>query len=87
MAAKLRPDLIILDVTMPVMGGLEAARELQKILPNVPVLIFSMHESRQLLDEAKRVGARGYVTKSQAGSRLLDAVKALSDGATFFGLA
>lgn len=83
-ARKLSPDLIVLDVTMPVMGGLEAAKQIHKMLPETPILIFSMHESQQLVDEAKRVGARGYVTKSQAGSKLLQAVNALSHGRTFF---
>jgi DNA-binding NarL/FixJ family response regulator len=83
-ARELKPDLVILDVTMPVLGGLEAAVQILKILPSVPILFFSMHESRQLMEEAQRIGARGYVTKGDAGENLLDAVQALSKGKTFF---
>jgi DNA-binding NarL/FixJ family response regulator len=83
-AAELKPDLVILDVTMPILGGLEAAAQIIKILPRVPILIFSMHESRQLLEEAQRIGARGYVTKGEAGDDLLNAVQALLQGGTFF---
>jgi DNA-binding NarL/FixJ family response regulator len=83
-AAELKPDLVILDVTMPVLGGLEAAVQILKILPKVPILIFSMHESRQLREEAQRIGARGYVTKGEAGDHLMNAVEALLQGGTFF---
>jgi DNA-binding NarL/FixJ family response regulator len=84
-AVQLRPDLVILDLTMPVMGGLEAARELRKILPDIPVLVYSMHESDQLIQESKRVGVRGYVSKSEISKALPAAVNALVvHKATFF---
>ena len=84
-AAQLRPDLVILDLTMPVMGGLEAARELRKILPDIPLLVYSMHESDQLIQESKRVGVRGFVSKSEISEALAAAVNALVvQKATFF---
>ncbi len=83
-AIALKPDLIILDITMPLLSGFDAAREIRKTLPHVPVLILSMHESNQLIEEAKKIGVQGYVTKTQVGATLLNAVDALGRKETFF---
>jgi DNA-binding NarL/FixJ family response regulator len=84
-AVELRPDIVILDLTMPLMGGFEAARELRKVLPDIPVLIYSMHESDQLIKESRRVGVRGFVSKSEISKALPEAVNALVvQKATFF---
>lgn len=83
-ANALKPDLIILDITMPVLSGFEAARELRKTMPLVPILILSMHESNQLIEEARKIGVRGYVTKTQVGSTLLQAVDSLLRNESFF---
>lgn len=83
-ARDLRPDLIILDVTMPVMNGFDAAREIGKILPHIPILILSMHESKQLVEEAKKLGVKGYVTKTQVGETLLRAVDTLLSNQEFY---
>lgn len=77
MAVDLNPDLIILDLTMPVMGGFAAAKELRRLLPAIPILFYSMHEGTQLMKEAKQAGARGFVSKNRISDTLLDALDAV----------
>jgi DNA-binding NarL/FixJ family response regulator len=74
MAVELKPDLIILDLTMPVMGGFAAAKELRQLLTKMHILFYSMHEGTQLIKEAKQAGARGFVSKSRISETLLDAL-------------
>jgi DNA-binding NarL/FixJ family response regulator len=83
-AQELKPDLIILDITMPVLNGIDAAEILRKTMPHVPILFLSMHQSRQIIAEAKRIGVRGYVKKSDAAATLLNAVDALLRNEPFF---
>jgi DNA-binding NarL/FixJ family response regulator len=83
-ALELRPDLIILDINMPILGGISAAKEIKARLPQVLILLFSMHQSNQLVREAKLLGVQGYINKSQAGAMLLNAVDAVSRMQTFF---
>jgi DNA-binding NarL/FixJ family response regulator len=79
----LGPDLIVLDFLMPGMDGLQAARELGKVVPDVPILMFTMHLSRQLVEEARNAGIRGAVAKSDAG-RIIEGVEALLRNEAFF---
>ena len=83
-AARLRPDIVILDIGMPVLNGLEAARQIRKNSPQCEVLILTMHESEQVVREVLAAGARGYLLKSDAGRDLVKAVEALSRHETFF---
>jgi len=83
-ALQLRPDLIILDITMPVLDGFSAAREIHKLLPSVGILLLSMHESASMVNVAKSSGARGYVAKSEGIARILKAVDAIAKNNTFF---
>lgn len=83
-ALELKPDLIILDISMPIVSGIDAAEMIRKTLPNVPILFLSMHQNRQIIAEAKRVGVQGYVKKSDAAATLLDAVDALLRNEPFF---
>jgi two-component system nitrate/nitrite response regulator NarL len=85
LANDLRPDAIIMDITMPVMSGLEAARQLTKSNNAAPILIFTMHESRSLADSVQETGARGFVFKSRAARDLIHALEILLNGGTYFG--
>jgi len=85
LAKQLRPDAIIMDVTMPVMGGLDAAREICKLGLGSKILIFTMHEAGNLSEVARKAGAHGFVFKSRATADLLIALEKLFGGGTFFG--
>ncbi|MFM8468396.1 MAG: response regulator [Limisphaerales bacterium] len=78
------PDVCVLDVTMPELNGLEAARQIKKLLPNVEILILTVHESEQVAAEVLKVGARGYILKSDAGRELVAAVKAVAAHKNYF---
>jgi two-component system nitrate/nitrite response regulator NarL len=80
----LNPDLVILDITMPELNGLDAARQIRSFAPNLPILILSVHKSRQVVEEAKKIGVRGYVTKGDAIQKLLLAVDTVLQDQTFF---
>ena len=84
MAQLLRPDLIILDITMPITNGLDAARTIKRILPDTPIVILSVHKSRQLMEEAQGIGVQGYVTKEEASQDLIKAAEAVLHEKTFF---
>jgi DNA-binding NarL/FixJ family response regulator len=78
-----RPDMCILDVGMPRMTGLQAAREIRAQLPDVRVLILSMHDDEHYLFEALKAGASGYVLKREADQDLVGAVRAVGRGEAF----
>ena len=84
LAANLKPDVVVLDLYMPELNGLEATRQIRQELPRTEVLIFTMHETEQLIHEVLAAGARGYVLKSDAGRHLVSAVEALSHHKPFF---
>ena len=83
-AFQLKPDLIIMDITMPLLSGFDASVKIRKALPDVHILILSMHDSQTVRQACKRVGAQGYVSKTKAGEILLRAVDLLMHGETFF---
>lgn len=84
LAQTLKPDIMILDITMPRMSGLEASSKMRKLGFVFPILIFTTHQSDRLALEVRRAGAQGYVLKSQAARNLVLAIdKLLADG-TFF---
>jgi DNA-binding NarL/FixJ family response regulator len=84
-ATLLEPDVLVLDVTMPVMSGLEAASRITRLGLPARVLIFTMHETKSLVMEVREVGAQGYVVKSQAARDLIVALDRILSGGTFFG--
>lgn len=73
--AELKPDLIVLDISMPVMGGLDAARLIRAADPNAKIVIFTMHESQQMKDEIARIGVQAHAVKSAPMKQLLDTIK------------
>lgn len=81
---ELRPDLIIMDINMPGLTGIDAAQQIRKENPTAKILFFSVHESAQTVREVVNAGAQGYVAKSRAGHDLVDAVRNVLDGGTFF---
>jgi DNA-binding NarL/FixJ family response regulator len=84
LATSLRPDIVLLDIGMPNLNGLEAARQILTISPEVAILILTMHDSDNVVREVLRAGARGYLLKSDAGRDLVAAVEALQLQRTFF---
>jgi CheY-like chemotaxis protein len=80
-AAELKPDLIVLDVTMPNLGGLDAAREILKSGNGVKIVVFTMHESRQIREETAAIGAHALAVKSAPLSALLTTIDSLLLGA------
>ena len=81
---KVKPDVVVLDVTMPELNGLEATRQILQAAPQTEVLILTMHESEQVAREVLAAGARGYLLKSDAARDLVSAVDALRQHRPFF---
>jgi len=81
---ELHPDVVIMDITMPNMSGLEASQEIARLQLPSRVLIFTMHESNSLAPSVQKAGAQGYVLKSRAARDLIDALERLLHDGTFF---
>lgn len=81
---ELRPDLLILDINMPGLSGIEAALQILRDDPDAKILFFTVHDSPQVIREISNLGARGYVSKSRAGNDLVDAVRAVLADKKFF---
>jgi DNA-binding NarL/FixJ family response regulator len=86
-ADSLQPDVVVLDVTMPRMNGLEACRQIRQRGSALEILFVTQHDSPQMMREALDAGARGYVVKSNAARDLLEAVEAVSQHREFTALA
>jgi DNA-binding NarL/FixJ family response regulator len=83
-ALELEPDIVILDINMPVLGGFAAAKELQRLRPQTPILFLTMNAGEAFVSEARKAGVQGFVAKDRAGEALVDAVKALLRNETYF---
>jgi DNA-binding NarL/FixJ family response regulator len=82
-AEALRPDVILLDIGLPKLNGIEAARQIRVIIPGSQIIFVSQESSAEVVTEALSFGARGYVLKVRAGSDLLVAIEAVLEGGQF----
>lgn len=84
LAKQLTPDIVVMDVTMPELNGLEATRQICKVRPSTEVLILTVHESEQLVGEVLAAGARGYILKGDTTRLLVAAIESISKHKPFF---
>ena len=84
LAIDLKPDIVVLDIGMPLLNGIETTRQIVRKVPSARVLILSMHADEPYVTQAIRAGASGYILKDSAGSDLINAVVAVSIGKSFF---
>jgi len=82
-AEEIQPDLVLLDISLPGISGIEAARRIRGVSPNSRIIFLSQHDSLQMVQDAVRVGGHGYVTKMDAGSDLLKAIRTVREGKRF----
>lgn len=83
-ATQFRPDLVILDIDMPQLNGLDATRQILKAIPNMPILLLSAYSTEEMIEKALEAGVRGYVLKTDAAKDFTSAVQALLQGRTYF---
>jgi two-component system, NarL family, response regulator NreC len=84
LAEQFHPDVAVLDLSMPLMNGIEAAREIRHISPATKIIILTMHTERLFILEGLRAGTRGFVMKTRSADELVNAVRQISRGGTFF---
>jgi len=84
MARKLRPDVVVMDIAMPTLNGLEATRQLRKELPSAKVLILSAHSDDAYVDSVTELGASGYLIKQTSAHFLAEAIREVQKGKVFF---
>lgn len=84
LALEHRPDVVVLDITMPEETGLKAAARVRELLPEARVLLLSMHDQGEYVREGMRIGTHGYLLKDSAGEELRAAIRAVHAGGTFF---
>ena len=84
MAKKLRPDVIVMDIAMPLLNGLEATRQIRKAIPGTKVLILSAHSDDAYVEQAAAIGAVGFLLKQTSSHILSEAIRAVQKGKTFF---
>jgi len=83
MVPKLKPDLVLMDIAMPNLNGFDAGEKLKKILPDVKLVFLTVNEDADMVTEAFRIGANGYLLKSSAASELFEAIDAILNSKTY----
>ena len=83
-AKRLLPDIVVLDIAMPMLNGFDAARQLRGLMPAVKIIFLTMNEDPDMAMEALRMGASGYLLKNSATTELLQAIQDVSHGRTYF---
>jgi DNA-binding NarL/FixJ family response regulator len=83
-AEAAQPDVVVLDIAMPNMSGIDAAQRISALLPHAGIVILSMHSDEGYVLRALKAGAKGYVLKDSAENDLIEAIKAVSEGKAFF---
>lgn len=78
------PDVVLMDISMPIMNGIEATKEICAVCANTKVAILSMHHTSEYVQRALQAGAHGYVLKDSAGAEVIAAVRALHEGKRYF---
>jgi DNA-binding NarL/FixJ family response regulator len=84
MTRDLRPEIVIMDIAMPLLNGLQATRQILKAFPTAKVLILSAHSDPMYVEEVVKIGAQGYLVKQSSGTILAHAIRELSKGKTYF---
>ena len=83
-AAELTPDVVLMDISMPVMNGMDAAKQLREIHPDMKVIILTMHEHKEYIQGVIRCGAHGYIVKDVSSSEMINAIKTVIGGETYY---
>ena len=84
LATQHKPDIAVLDVSLPILNGIEATRQIRRTSPTTEILVFTMHDSDELISEVLHAGARGYLLKSEADDEIINAIKTLARHRPFF---
>jgi DNA-binding NarL/FixJ family response regulator len=82
-ASELEPDVVVLDITMPQLNGLDAGRHLKRTQPDIKLVFLTVHEDPDLAEECMRLGASGYLIKGSAASELFEAIRCAMEGQTY----
>jgi DNA-binding NarL/FixJ family response regulator len=84
LATQLEPDIVLMDISMPILNGLEATSQIKKTIPHVKVLILSAYDNEEYITQVVRSGANGYLLKSTSAEELYTAIRSLHSGQAFF---
>lgn len=87
LAAELRPDVVVMDISMPDLNGIEATRRIRAVAPGTRVIVLSMHADRRFVTEALKAGACGYLLKDSAFAELVEAIRSAAQGRAFLSRA